>query len=378
MDLRKRLARLDRLAKKPEPPPPAAAGGDPDGVRRILGLTDGDVWQRDDLRPDVPLPPEPVPDLTGILPSGTPAGLRWQDVLMLDTETTGLAGGTGTLVFLIGLAWWDEEGRFHVRQLFLPGPGREAAVLRAVEVAAAGKRVVATYNGASFDLPLLRTRARLNRRDDPVGHLESWDLLVAARRCFGRGLDDCRQQTIEARVCGRVRGEGDIDGALIPATYQMFLHDSQPGDLPQVLRHNRRDMDGLGLVLSAVVEEFLTLSGPLARDGDWLRNWSRALICERRRDNAAAAGWSRAVDPTLAEPRAVCDAVRMLKRVQDWRAVEDLVCIGLGRWPQHEHLHYEAAVLYEHRLGDPARAVPHARALADDHRLARLQSKLSS
>ena len=131
-----------------------------------------------------------------------PAGLRWCDIVFLDVETTGLAGGTGTLVFLVGVAWWTADGALEVRQLFLPGPGREAPLLAELARVAARFRVVATYNGASFDLPLLRTRARLARRRDPFRHLVSWDLLVAARRCWGRRLPDCRQQTIETTVCG--------------------------------------------------------------------------------------------------------------------------------------------------------------------------------
>jgi len=241
VDLRKRLARMDTLSRRHQPEAEFAApgDGDPEAVREQLGLQvvsspAGDVWQREDLRRDVPLPAGPVPDLSGFLPAGTPRGLRWQDVLFLDTETTGLSGGTGTLVFLMGLAWWDDDGAFRVRQMFLPGPGREGAMLQGVADLAADRQVVATYNGASFDLPLVRTRARLNRRPDPVAELVSWDLLVAARRSWGRALENCRQQTVETAVCGRERGVGDIDGALIPATYQRFLHASELGDLPQV------------------------------------------------------------------------------------------------------------------------------------------------
>jgi len=385
VDLRKRLARMDTLSRRHQPEAEFAApgDGDPEAVREQLGLQvvsspAGDVWQREDLRRDVPLPAGPVPDLSGFLPAGTPRGLRWQDVLFLDTETTGLSGGTGTLVFLMGLAWWDDDGAFRVRQMFLPGPGREGAMLQGVADLAADRQVVATYNGASFDLPLVRTRARLNRRPDPVAELVSWDLLVAARRSWGRALENCRQQTVETAVCGRERGVGDIDGALIPATYQRFLHASELGDLPQVLRHNRRDMDGLGLVLAALADEAAALQRPPAGDEPWCCAWSRALLGERRRCGETAAAWARGVDETAASDRAVLDAIRQLKRVADWEAVTRLVTVGLERWPDHQRLHYEAAVLFEHRLGDPARALVHARALGDDHRLTRLAAKLAT
>jgi hypothetical protein len=314
-----------------------------------------------------------------MLPAPAPAGLGWHEVLFLDTETTGLAGGTGTLAFLIGLAWWTPEGALEVRQLFLPGPGREGPLLSELARLASRFRVVATYNGASFDLPLLRTRARLARRPDPLGQLVGWDLLVAARRCWGRRLMDCRQQTVEELVCGRPRGPGDIAGALIPAAYLAFVQEGRLTDLPAVLRHHRRDMQGLALVLSALAAEAAALErqdGPLTH---WSTAWSRALICERRRRTRDAASWALQIDAREVPGDApVRDAIRLLKRVGDWPAVQRLVTAGLERWPGEPRLHYEAAILYEHRLDEPLQALQHARVMADERRIARLLARLQS
>ncbi len=218
--------------------------------------------------------PGPVPDFTGVLPAGTRRTCLVR-LLFLDTETTGLAGGTGTVPFLVGLAWWDGRRLLQVQAALPAGPGPRRTPPRDDADLASRFRVVATYNGAAFDLPLLRTRARLNRRPDPTADLVGWDLLVAARRSWGRRLDDCRQQTIEQEVCGRRRGPGDIAGALIPATYQSFVQAGELGDLPAVLRHNRRDMDGLALVLEAAGRPGCAVDH--GEPGAWPAPWPRRL-----------------------------------------------------------------------------------------------------
>lgn len=406
VDLRKRLARLDQLTRRP------AAGDDADESRRPasvrggaaadgdivrvmaddLGLertatATGDLWWREDRREVAP--PDggagaAATDLTGILPAGTPDDLRWGDILFLDTETTGLAGGTGTLPFLVGLAWYDRGG-LTVRQLFLPGPGQEEPLLGALADLAARFRVVASYNGAAFDLPLLRTRARLARHDDPCAHLTGWDLLVAVRRLWGRQLPDCRQQTMEAMLRGRPRGPGDIEGALIPAVYTAFVREGEAGLLPAVLRHNRRDMEGMARVLTAVARRAGALAaGPSApAPACWQEAWSNALVAERRGDQGLAAAWAAEAADTLERhgpddlaPAVILDAIRLLKRRADWPRVRALADLGLDRWPADARLHYEAAVLYEHRLGQPRRALVHARALGDPRRIQRLEARL--
>ena len=397
MDLRKRLARLDKLTRKapaPEPvrPGPSGVSGGATTDREVaailaedLGLSaretpTGILWSRQEERYGVPRP-GPVPDLTGIATHALPPDLVWDDVLLLDTETTGLAGGTGTLPFQIGLAWWAGDA-FIVRQIFLDSPGREAPLLDDLAAIANRFRVVVTYNGASFDLPLLRTRARMNRRDSACDALVSLDLLPVARRLWGRGLPNCRQQTIERAVCGRERGPGDIPGELIPASYQGFLRDGRSGVLPAVLRHNRRDMDGMGLVLAAAVDDAAEIeAGPGGAPVEWSSCWSRALVCERRRRTAAAAAWASELVDHLPEngdlpPAVYLDATRLLKRILRWDLAETTVNAGLARWPEDMRLHYQAAVLYEHRLGDPARALIHAETMADLHRIERLRSRL--
>lgn len=405
MDLKARLAQLDQLTRKPvttSSSAPTTAGVMPSGredavLSTVLGLSSlttaaGDVWARDD-RESVPVPvcaSGRLPDVMGILPAGLPTDLAPDEILFLDTETTGLAGGTGSLAFLVGLGWW-EAGSFTVRQLFLAGPGREAPMLAAIAEVSSRFRVVATYNGGSFDLPLLRTRALLARRDDPCAGLVSWDLLTAVRRLWGRRLRDCRQQTAEAAICGLVRAEGDIDGALIPQTYFRYLQEGDVGLLPNVMRHNRRDLCGMGHLLGEVMVAAAAMTpAPAALDpwpGCWQDAWARGRVCERRRLDTDAAAWlARAVDDAVVGTLApghfgeiplvfLLDAVRMLKRAAQWRRVAAVLDAGLALHPREPRLHREAAILYEHRLDDLVRALRHAEILGDAHRLARLRSR---
>jgi uncharacterized protein len=397
VDLKARLARLDQLTRKPVAPAPASSGRDEGILRDQLGLaslatTAGETWARDDREPVTALR-APLPDVAGILPAGLPADLAPQEILFLDTETTGLAGGTGSLAFVIGLGWW-EAGSFTVRQLFLSGPGREASLLAAVAEVSSRFRVVATYNGGSFDLPLLRTRALLARRDDPCARLVSWDLLTAVRRIWGRRLPDCRQQTAESMICGLVRGDDDIDGALIPQTYFRYLQEGDVGLLPNVLRHNRRDVCGMGHLLGAVLAVAAELtpapSSQSAWGGMWHDAWARGRICERRRLDQEAAAWlARALDDAGVGALApghlediplafLLDAIRVLKRAADWPRVAAVLEVGLVRHTEERRLHREAAILYEHRLGDLARALAHAETLGEPRRLARLLARLAA
>jgi uncharacterized protein YprB with RNaseH-like and TPR domain len=393
MDLRQRLARLDRLTNRgaaaadPVTVPLGAGSGIPEAPPAELGLRElataaGPCWLRE-WRETGPPVPETLPDLAGILSRHADSRPPRERVLLLDTETTGLAGGTGTLAFLVGLAWW-EGPELVVRQLLLPGPGREAGLLCALAECAAPFQVVATFNGAAFDLPLLRTRALMNRRSDPLAQTLSWDLLPACRRLWGRILPDCRQQTVEARVCGLARGDGDIEGARIPEVWRAYLAGEGTDELLCVLRHNRRDLAGMAWILDRLCTESAAARCPPEKlEPDWRRAWALAKVAERRRDDAAAAGWMTAAlaaagpgAPPAIAPSFAVDAVRMLKRARRWQDLEALLVAmlaqGAGAWA-----HREAAILYEHRLTRLEAALRHAQQCGEAGREERLRRRLA-
>ena len=175
-------------------------------------------------------------------------------LLYLDTETTGLAGGTGTYAFLVGVGFFDGD-HFEVRQLFMRDLDEEPALLTALEEIFQGFDGFVTYNGSGFDLPLLETRFVLARRRFP-GTVFHVDLLGSARRLWSDRLADCRLGTVEQHAL-RFTRDDDLPGALIPTVYFEYLRRKRPDELPRVFEHNRHDILSLaaltGWVADAVV-----------------------------------------------------------------------------------------------------------------------------
>jgi uncharacterized protein YprB with RNaseH-like and TPR domain len=160
--------------------------------------------------------------------------------LFLDTETTGLAGGTGTYVILLGLGWLEGED-FVVEQLFLRDFGEETALLyRAGEIARQFD-VLVTFNGRRYDLPLLDTRLVMNRLPDDLSSWPHLDLLYPARMLYSGTFEDCRLQTLEKELMGQYRN-GDIPGADIPSLYFDYLTDGDISGLVKVFEHNFLDV----------------------------------------------------------------------------------------------------------------------------------------
>src|SRR6185503_17108244 len=143
-------------------------------------------------------------------------------IITIDTETTGLATAAGTLAFLVGVGEW-RDGRLRVSQFLVPDHSAEPALLDALAAAIPADALLVTYNGRSFDWPLLIARYRLHRRDPPPlgGHV---DLLHLARRLWKHRLGNARLATVEQAIC-RVQRSDDLPGALIPDRYFTYLRE---------------------------------------------------------------------------------------------------------------------------------------------------------
>jgi hypothetical protein len=177
------------------------------------------------------------------------------DALFLDTETTGLAGGTGTMAFLIGLGWF-EDGQFHVRQILARDFGEEKAALSYLSEIAGEKKFLVTFNGKAFDVNLLTTRFILNRLRSDLSSLPHLDLLHPSRRILGHRLENSRLATLEAEVLG-VEREGDIPGWEIPQRYFDWLRHRDGRLLASIFEHNRLDVISMAS-LTAHLTEILT------------------------------------------------------------------------------------------------------------------------
>lgn len=171
-------------------------------------------------------------------------------LVYLDTETTGLAGGTGTLVFLLGLAWHDGDA-LAVQQWLLVSPGAERAMWDAMAAALPADPHLVSFNGKAFDLPLLAARLRLSRLRDPFAGRAHWDLLQPLRRAFDSRWPDCRLQTAERRLLGVERVD-DLPGAFAPQAYTAFLRHGESAMLGEAIRHNRDDVVALARLLPAL------------------------------------------------------------------------------------------------------------------------------
>jgi uncharacterized protein YprB with RNaseH-like and TPR domain len=166
---------------------------------------------------------------------------------LLDTETTGLAGGTGTFAFLVGLARFTGRALV-VRQWLATAFAGETALLAALRDALADAGCLVTYNGKCFDVPLLRTRYALAREPHPFNGLAHADLLHATRRRLRDGWPDCRLRTAEARALAFDRRD-DLPGAEVPLAWQRWLRHGDARAVPRILDHNREDLLSLAALL---------------------------------------------------------------------------------------------------------------------------------
>ncbi len=282
-------------------------------------------------------------------------------LLFLDTETTGLAGGTGTYAFLVGAAH-VEGGRLVVVQHFMRDFDEEPALLAALEPLLAQAAGVVTFNGAGFDLPLLETRFVLARRRWPAS-LPHLDLLRPARRVWAGWLDDCRLATLERAVLGVDRAV-DVPGSLIPALYFDYLRSRRAAPLARVFAHNRDDVLSLvGLVgwLGRALEGQAGLRGP--------ELLGMGRLWEHEDPDRAAACYRAALAAGLPDPLAHWVRLRLArweKRAARWEAACALweAASAYARFDPRPW--EELAKFHEHRSGDlaAARAVAE-RALAE-------------
>jgi len=188
---------------------------------------------------------------------------RWA---FLDTETTGLAGGSGAYAFLIGVGRITPEG-FKVRQFFMREYAEERSILAALEAHLNDFDVLITYNGKSYDQPLLEPRYVMAWRKSPFGRLGHFDLLHGARRLWKLRLASCRLMQLEEQILGVYR-EGDLPGELIPYVYFDYLRSREARRLVPIFHHNAMDILTLACLTAIVPTAFrATDSESLARVG---------------------------------------------------------------------------------------------------------------
>lgn len=259
----RRLHTLDRFLALPGDEAPAE-----DNLRLLAGIVGGEIIRADGCRV------MKITDEIELFPYSTIKDIhdhlrpdlyrRWHFVtggderaydpgrfLFLDTETTGLSGGAGMVVFLCGFGFFAGNC-FRVVQYFLPDYSDEPLLLQMAADHITPETILVSYNGKAFDWPMLSQRWTINRLEIPVpaDHLDS---LHPARSLFRRLGEDCSLTTLEKTLLSFDRGD-DVPGYLIPSKYFDYLYDRQPGLIPEVIRHNRLDIISLALVTRQIPE----------------------------------------------------------------------------------------------------------------------------
>jgi len=275
--------------------------------------------------------------------------------LFLDTETTGLAGGSGTYAFLVGIAWW-EGGGLEIEQFFLRGYSEESSMLFAIRERIAEHPVLVTFNGKSFDWPLLETRYRMSRRISVPTFRAHLDFLHPARNLWRLRLGSVRLSELERHVLGWDRG-ADLLSGLIPQIYFDFLRGGPPERLVPVLNHNQMDLRGLAALSSRI----LSLLGDAENFGqDGLELFGVSRICEKRGQHTRARKlYEKSIAsflPTETDRAARRSLARLAKREGDFEVACELWKDAVGNSRHGYEAYEQLAIYYEHKARDPEQA----------------------
>ena len=326
-------------------------------------------------------------------------------IVYLDLETTGLSGGAGTVGFIIGLGWF-EAGAFETCQYFVSRLPDERRLLVAVAERLRHAHTIVTFNGKSFDAPVMETRYALHRLPSPLDGVRHVDLLHPGRHLWPG--DESRLVSLERTVLG-LRRVGDVPGAEIPARYVAYLRGGDARPLAPVLEHNRLDLVSLGVLTGlacglvsggAEAADRAAQALGLGRVYERVERYESAVACYRRAERlvpAAERSGMRLVGTaqidTEARARALGRLATLYRRARRYIDAADAWArlLTLPRVP--DRLRREAsvalAVHHEHRRRDPRQAQWFAENALDaelhpsrrreaQHRLTRLRRKIDA
>ncbi|MBQ8082344.1 MAG: ribonuclease H-like domain-containing protein [Clostridia bacterium] len=283
-------------------------------------------------------------------------GQRFDDVplerlLFLDTETTGLSRGVGTIAFLVGIGYFQDDS-FIVEQLLMRDYDEELPLLQTLNQRLAAASVLVTFNGKTFDLPLLQNRFLMNgirTRETEKAHV---DLLHAARSVWKLRLKRCNLAALEQAVFGWER-QDDLPGSEVPKAYFRYLQNGMFGELEPILQHNAQDIRSLPLLLSELIRIY---SAPLS--ASHLHDiYSVGRVLEKRGQYRLAHKCYRAADAgslSRLSRLSLADSLKRLRQYEQAAAVyQQMIADG-----QCDLLPYvELAKIYEHRLREPQTAL---------------------
>ncbi|MFZ6030623.1 MAG: ribonuclease H-like domain-containing protein [Chloroflexota bacterium] len=279
-----------------------------------------------------------------------------EDFAFLDIETTGLSGGTGTYAFLVGVGRYTGEV-YHLAQFFLRDPSEEEAQLLALEAFLAPCSILVTFNGKSFDAPLLNTRYAAHGWRSPLPQIASLDLLHLARRLWRDRLPSRTLGALEAQILGHHRSEEDVPGWLVPQMYFDYLHTGDARLLRGVFYHNAVDVLSLAALLKHVAA---LLNDPLNGSVQNALDWPALgrLFTDLGQEETAVTLFQRALACVL--PRELYNQTQHDLSFLYKRRGESDQAVALWLQAAQEGAIYacvELAKLYEHEHHDLPRAL---------------------
>jgi uncharacterized protein len=288
---------------------------------------------------------------------------RW---LFLDTETTGLAGGTGTYAFLVGLAWWDAGG-LQVEQFFMRDFTEEYSVLQELRERVAGRPVLVTFNGKSFDWPLLENRFTMTRAIATPKLTAHLDLLHPARALWKLRLGSVRLLELERRVLDRQRlgwhRDDDVEPALIPRYYFDYLRGGNAHPLAGIVKHNQMDLRGLAAVfckIDAMLSDWPCNDG----EAESLDLFGLSRFLHRRGDTSrahTACAHALAIGlPAEVRPKALRELALMAKWRGEYDRAAEIWQELVGDSQDGVHACEQLAIYYERHAKDFRRATEFA------------------
>lgn len=332
---------------------------------------------------------------SGLLPIGW-EGRRFDlgRACFLDTETTGLSGGAGTVAFLVGVGYCMGDG-FCVDQFFMSDYSDEPEML--VELSRLLEKFdsVITFNGNRFDLPLLSSRFLMNRLPDAVKSLQPLDLLLSARRLWKLRLGSCRLANLEECVLG-IHRENDLPGSEVPQRYFDFIKTGDASLVDNIIRHNKQDIVTLGRLLAVLTDSYgapeqlndrmdlfsvgkaLEKQGNLAGAGKVYRIAARPkpvttisdLIGERYAGEA-----NLRLFAMYRRSREYDKAMQTLLNMVDRKQGGHVPLVELAKLEEHAYRNYEAALSWALRARECA---PQSQQEALIHRISRLRARIES
>lgn len=394
--LRRKIARIDRKYSSPSPRPPLS----PSQLRparyfieellsgRVVQTPFGEhfetekLWERHRRHGSIyisdlaELPEDLLDSLSeGVIASSAP--VKWA---FLDTETTGLAGGSGTYAFLVGVGSIEAAG-FRLRQFFMRDFAEEASLLHALAEHLSQFDVLITYNGKTYDQPLLETRFVMARARPPFDRLLHLDLLFGARRLWKLRLDSCRLVDLENQILG-VERLGDLPGELIPYYYFEYLRTQQAMRLVPVFHHNATDILSLACLTAIVPFAFRSPQEAVFRHGADLIGLARWLLKGEREEEASRL-FRRAVELGLPDDllfKTLWDVATIEKRLgREAAALAALTELTTSRNPYRARAYEALAKYYEHRERNYAMALEMIRGalqIADEPAMRRREQRL--